>query len=60
MTDVSEPPDPNIPQDPGIPGWDTISDAGDRPTPDEKDESAQRREHPEADDEGHLTPPRDA
>lgn len=59
MSDVSQPADPDIPQDPGIPGRDTIADPGDRPTPDEKDESAQAREHPEADDEGQLAPPRE-
>ena len=52
-----ERPDPDIPQDPGIPGADHVSDAGDAPTPDVKDESAQQREHPEYDEEGHLREP---
>lgn len=53
-------PDPSIPQDPGIPGADVVSDPRDRPIPDEKDEDAERREHPESDDEGHMTPPRES
>ncbi len=56
---TNEHPDPSIPQDPGIPGVDVISDHGDRPTPDEKDEHAQKREHPETDNEGQMTPPRE-
>jgi hypothetical protein len=48
-----------IPQDPGIPGFDTVSDPRDRPIPDEKDEQAERREHPESDDEGQMRPPRE-
>jgi hypothetical protein len=57
---TGELPDPELPQDPGIPGVDTISETGDRPTPDEKDEAAQRREHPETDNEGQMTPPRES
>jgi hypothetical protein len=48
-----------IPQDPGIPGVDTVSDPRDRPIPDEKDEAAERREQPESDDEGQMRPTRD-
>jgi hypothetical protein len=51
-------PDPSIPQDPGIPGVDVVSDPGDRPTPD-GDEGAERSAHPDSDDEGHMTPPRE-
>jgi hypothetical protein len=56
---MSEPghPDPSIPQDPGIPGVDVVSDPSDRPTPDVKDPGAQERERPESDDEGHMTTP---
>ena len=51
-------PDPEITQDPGIPGWDAMSDRGDSPPPDEKDESAELRERPdEPDREGHMTAP---
>ena len=46
-----------IEQDPGIPGVDVVSDPDDRPLPDEKDPEAEEREHPESDDEGHMTPP---
>jgi hypothetical protein len=53
----AETPDESIPQDPGIPGFDH-ADPSDAPTPDVKDEDAQRREHPETDEEGHMTPPR--
>jgi hypothetical protein len=55
---MSEHPDPSIPQDPGIPGVDVVSDPRDRPTPDVKDPDAQEREQPESDDEGHMTTPR--
>ena len=56
---MNEFPDPDIPQDPGIPGVDTVSGPGDRPIPDEKDVDAERREHPESDDEGQMRPPRE-
>jgi hypothetical protein len=50
-------PDPELPQDPGIPGVDVVSD-GDAPTPDEKDASAEERERPDdPDEEGHMTAP---
>ena len=56
----SDTPDERIPQDPGIPGFDTVSDPGDRPTPDEQDEDAERRERPDDPDrEGHMTAPED-
>ena len=53
MTD--ELPDPDLPQDPGIPGVDTISDPADRPTP---DDPAPEVGHTEVDDEGQLRPTR--
>jgi len=54
----SDTPDEGIPQDPGIPGFDTVSDPRDRPTPDEHDEEAGRRERPDDPDlEGHQTAP---
>lgn len=53
--DLSERPDPDITQDPGIPGFDVMSDPRDRPIPDEKDPSAEGREHPETDEEGHMS-----
>jgi hypothetical protein len=47
-------PDPEIPQDPGIPS----TGGGDAPTPDEQDESGAQRERPDdPDEEGHMTPP---
>jgi hypothetical protein len=49
-----ETPDPDLPQDPGIPGADVISDPSDAPLPVEKDEDAEAREAPESDDEGHM------
>ena len=56
----SDTPDERIPQDPGIPGVDTVSDPGDRPTPDEKDDDAERRERADDPDrEGHRTAPED-
>ena len=51
-------PDPAIPQDPGIPGFDVVSDPRDAPLPDRKDERAEERERPDEDDlEGHMTAP---
>ena len=52
MTD--ELPDPDIPQDPGIPGVD-YANPDDTPTP---DEPAPDIGHPETDDEGALRPTR--
>lgn len=50
-----ETPDEAIPQDPGIPGFDTIADAQ-SPIPDEKDEDAEPRERvDDVDEEGHMT-----
>ncbi len=51
-----EPVDPGIVQDPGIPGFDVVSDRRDRPLPDEKDAGAERRERlDDADEEGHMS-----
>ncbi|MGH3104551.1 MAG: hypothetical protein ACRDN6_10710 [Gaiellaceae bacterium] len=51
-------PDPDIAQDPGIPGLETMSDRGDDPLPDAKDESAEGRERlDEPDREGHMSAP---
>ena len=50
-----ETPDERIPQDAGIPGFDTISHEY-APPPDDKSVDAERRErHDDADDEGHQT-----
>ena len=50
-----ETPSEEIPQDPGIPGFETISREYTRP-PDEKDPGAERRERiDDADEEGHQT-----
>ena len=57
-SDAPETPDPAIQQDPGIPGFDTPSDAGDAPLPDTKDEAAEKRERlDDPDREGHMTSP---
>jgi hypothetical protein len=54
----SDTPDEGIPQDPGIPGFDTPSETRDRPLPDEKDAAAEERERPDDPDlEGHQTAP---
>ena len=51
-----ETPDETIPQDPGIPGWDVVSDATDAPLPEDKDAAAEKRERPDdADREGQMT-----
>jgi hypothetical protein len=56
----SDTPDEGIPQDPGIPGFDVVSDPRDRPAPDEKDASTEGRERPDDPDrEGHRTAPED-
>ncbi len=48
-------PDERIPQDPGIPGSDTVADET-GPIPDEKDPGAERRERvDDVDEEGHQT-----
>jgi hypothetical protein len=50
-----ETPDEDIPQDPAIPGFDTVSHE-DAPPPDEKDPKAERRERlDDPDQEGHMT-----
>ena len=55
---MPETPDESIPQDPGIPGFDPMSDRGDKPPPDDKDEAAELRERlDEPDEEGHMTAP---
>jgi hypothetical protein len=54
--DELETPDPDIPQDPGIPGGPIAE--GDVPPPDRKDDSAEDRERlDEPDREGHMTAP---
>jgi hypothetical protein len=58
MSDEVETPDEDIPQDPGIPGKDVISDTSDTSLPDEKDPSAEGRERvDDPDDEGHMAQP---
>jgi hypothetical protein len=50
--------DEDVPQDPGVPGKDVISDASATPLPDEKDPTAESRERPDdLDDEGHMGEP---
>jgi hypothetical protein len=50
-----ETPDEDIPQDPGIPGFDTISHEY-APPPDEKSAEAEVRERmDDQDEEGHMT-----
>jgi hypothetical protein len=57
-SDTPETPDPSLPQDPGIPGFDVVSDPRDAPLPDAKDPAAEERERPDdADREGHMTAP---
>ena len=52
--DPPETPDERLAQDPGIPGWDAMSDAGDKPPPDTKDDAAEGRERlDDPDREGH-------
>jgi hypothetical protein len=54
----SDTPDPGIPQDPGIPGFDVVSDPRDREPPDETDPAAAERERPDDPDlEGHRAAP---
>ena len=60
MSEAREPetPDEAISQDPGIPGWDVLSDATDSPLPDEKDPRAEEREaFDDPDLEGHMGSP---
>jgi hypothetical protein len=58
MSGEFETPDEAIPQDPGIPGSDVVSDASDAPLPDDKDASAEDRERmDDPDDEGHMSTP---
>ncbi|MDQ3895131.1 MAG: hypothetical protein M3292_10825 [Actinomycetota bacterium] len=53
-----ETPDEEIRQDPGIPGFDVISDKPNPSPPDVKDESAEEREaYEDPDQEGHMTAP---
>ena len=57
MSDEFPTPAKNVPQDPGIPGKDVISDTSDAPLPDDKDPSAEGRERiDDPDDEGHMAP----
>ena len=59
-SDAPDTPDPSIPQDPGIPGFDVVSDPRDAPPPDEKDPAAEERERADDPDrEGHMTAPDD-
>jgi hypothetical protein len=59
-SDPPDTPDEDIPQDPGIPGYDVVSDPRDRPTPDAGQTGAEERERPDdPDDEGHMTAPED-
>lgn len=48
-------PDPDLPQDPGIPGWKTPEQL----PPDDEPEVADVPDtgQPDVDDEGHMTPP---
>ncbi len=56
--ELPDPPDPAIDQDPGIPGFDPMSDPSDSRLPDAKDASAELRERfDEPDREGHQTAP---
>jgi hypothetical protein len=58
MSDEPRTPDDVVPQDPGIPGKDSVGDASDAPLPDEKDASAEVRERiDDFDDEGHMSTP---
>ena len=58
--ELPDPPEAAIAQDPGLPGFDVMSDAGDKSPPDEKDSAAERRERfDEPDREGHQTAPAD-
>ena len=54
-----EHPDPSIPQDPGVPGFDVVQDPSPSP-PVEGDEDVEEHARPDdADDEGHMATPRD-
>ena len=56
--DVPATPNENVPQDPGIPGWDAVSDRSATPLPDEKDAAAEEREAlDDPDSEGHMSSP---
>ncbi len=51
-----ETPDEEITQDPGIPGFDVVSDPGDEPPPDAKEAEAEERERlDDPDYEGQMT-----
>jgi hypothetical protein len=51
-------PDEDVPQDPGIPGKDVMSETSDADLPDEKDPAAEERERvDDYDDEGHMSVP---
>lgn len=54
----SDRPDPDLPQDPGIPGFEPASEPDESPPEVEQDEAAGERERlDEADLEGHMTAP---
>jgi hypothetical protein len=54
---TSDTPDERIPQDPGIPGFDTISE---EPDADEQEPGGERDARPDDPDrEGHVTAPED-
>ena len=58
MSDEREWPDPDLPQDPGIPGRKTPEQT---PPDDEPEvEDVPDSEQPDADDEGRMSPPRPA
>lgn len=54
--EAPETPDEEIVQDPGIPGFDVMSDPGDEPPPDEKEVGTEERERlDDPDYEGQMT-----
>jgi hypothetical protein len=56
--DELERPDPDLPQDPGIPGFDVVSEEPDASAPVRNDDAAVERERlDEPDREGHMTAP---
>ena len=58
MSDELQTPNEDIPQDPGTPGKDVMSDRSDAPLPDEKDASAEEREQlDDPEREGHMSSP---
>jgi hypothetical protein len=58
MSGELQTPDEDIPQDPGIPGKEAVSNASTAPLPDDKDGSAEDRDRlDDLDDEGHMSSP---